>query len=194
MVAELDPEARRVTRDRQADRWVDIRPGQDGMAELSGRLPAIDGAKLESRLEAMATSVCREDPRTKAQRHADALLALADGTTLARTCGLESCVPPSDPAAPASQVIVHVIAEQSTVDGDGDKPAYAIDHGVLPAQTLRDLVQTGRAKTRPFAPARGHPHRRARLPSFARAGRLPALPGSDLPLPRMRAARPILRQ
>ena len=169
LVFELDPDARRMTRDNQADRWVDVSLSQDGTAELSGRLPGLDGATLDKRLDAMATSVCREDPRTKAQRRADALLALADGTALACACGLESCTTPSDPAAPASQVIVHVIAEQSTVDGDGDKPAYAINQGVVPAQHLRDVIQTGRAKTRPLAPPEDLTAERGYRPSRALA-------------------------
>jgi hypothetical protein len=47
-------------------------------------------------------------------------------------------------------VIVHVLAEQSTIDGTGDTPAYLPGHGPVPAATIRELVETGRAKTRPL--------------------------------------------
>ncbi len=48
-----------------------------GMALVSGSIRAADGAALEQRLEALAATVCDNDPRTNSQRRADACGPLA---------------------------------------------------------------------------------------------------------------------
>jgi hypothetical protein len=119
LVINLDPDARRIVRDRNDDRRIEITPDayQPGMAEVWGRLPAAGGATLDKRLDGLAATVCRDDPRTKAQRRVDALIALSEGaTTLTCECGIPDC-----PAAQAdtpdalTQVIIHVIAEEGTI-------------------------------------------------------------------------------
>lgn len=148
LVVELDPEARRVARERQDDRCVNVRPDRHGMSEVSGRLPAADGATLDKRLELMADAVCRDDPRTRAQRRADALVALADGSgALACQCGVEGCPVASSPS-PSAQVVVHVIAEPSTITGDCDKSGYVPGQGPIPAAAVQGLIASGRAKVR----------------------------------------------
>ncbi|MFC7673750.1 DUF222 domain-containing protein [Mycolicibacterium sp. GCM10028919] len=148
LVVELDPEAKRVARDRHDDRHVEITPGEHGLSEIHGRLSATDGATLDKRLDAIAATVCRDDPRTTAQRRVDGLMALSERReTLDCRCGQHQC--PPAPVAP-TQVIVHVLTEQSTIDGTGDTPAYLPGHGPVPAATVRELVDTGRATTRPL--------------------------------------------
>ncbi|MBM4479617.1 DUF222 domain-containing protein [Rhodococcus hoagii] len=62
------------------------------MAEVDGLLPAAGGRILAGRLRAMCFDVCAKDPRTDAQRRADALVALASGHThLDCTCGRDDC-------------------------------------------------------------------------------------------------------
>jgi hypothetical protein len=152
LVVELDPEAKRVARDRQDDRHVDITPGEHGLSEIHGRLSATDGAALDKRLDAIAATVCRDDPRTTAQRRVDGLMALSERRdTLDCRCGRDECPAAGETEAPGpTQVIVHVLAEQATVEGTGDAPAYLPGHGPVPAATVRELVGTGRAKTRPL--------------------------------------------
>ncbi|WP_181909885.1 DUF222 domain-containing protein, partial [Mycobacterium tuberculosis] len=61
-------------------------------AALWGRLYATDAAMLDRRLTEMAHGVCEDDPRTLAQRRADALGALAAGADhLACGCGKPDC-------------------------------------------------------------------------------------------------------
>ncbi|WP_264076705.1 HNH endonuclease signature motif containing protein [Mycolicibacterium arabiense] len=191
LVVQLDPEAKRVARDRRDDRHVEITPGEHGLSEIHGRLSAVDGAALDKRLDAIAATVCRDDPRTAAQRRVDGLMALSErresldcrcgqdqcpagGETdaprptpapaptqvivsLDCRCGQDQCpaggetdAPRPTPAPAPTQVIVHVLAEQATVDGSGDTPAYLPGHGPVPAATIRELVDTGRATTRPL--------------------------------------------
>ncbi|EFP50887.1 hypothetical protein TMKG_00358, partial [Mycobacterium tuberculosis SUMu011] len=68
-------------------------PDEDaGTAALWGRLYATDAAMLDRRLTEMAHGVCEDDPRTLAQRRADALGALAAGADhLACGCGKPDC-------------------------------------------------------------------------------------------------------
>jgi hypothetical protein len=154
LVVELDPEAKRVARDRRDDRHVEITPGEHGLSELHGRLCAVDGAALDKRLDAIAATVCRDDPRTTAQRRVDGLMALSERrASLDCQCGQDQCPAAGGTNAPVpAQVIVHVLAEQSTVDGsdEDDPPAYLPGHGPVPAAAVRDLIDTGRAKTRPL--------------------------------------------
>ncbi|MGE2693016.1 DUF222 domain-containing protein, partial [Mycolicibacterium pulveris] len=88
-VAKYDRAAVRVPPKVDEDRCVEIHPGDTaGMAILWGTLHAADAAAMDQRLEAMAATVCENDPRTKRQRRADACGPLARGeATLACQCG-----------------------------------------------------------------------------------------------------------
>jgi Domain of unknown function (DUF222) len=138
-VARFDPEGVRVPGPRNEDRYVDIASTDAGLAGVWAQLHATDGAALEHKLEAMAATVCREDPRTKAQRRADALGALAAGAeVLGCQCGQSDCAAPQ--RAPGTNVIVHVLAERAAVDGDSESPGYLAGYGPLPAALLREVA------------------------------------------------------
>ncbi|COU62264.1 Conserved protein of uncharacterised function. Member of Mycobacterium tuberculosis REP13E12 [Mycobacterium tuberculosis] len=83
-----DPAALRRTRISARSRDLCIGdPDEDaGTAALWGRLFATDAAMLDKRLTQLAHGVCDDDPRTIAQRRADALGALAAGADRL-TCG-----------------------------------------------------------------------------------------------------------
>jgi Domain of unknown function (DUF222) len=117
VVAKADADAVRRRREAQRDReiWIGDRV-QDGLAEISGSLLAPDAHALDRRLTALAATVCEHDPRSRAQRRADALGALAGGADrLGCRCGRADCAAGTRPAA--SPVVIHVIAEQATLDG-----------------------------------------------------------------------------
>jgi hypothetical protein len=143
-VARYDPAGLRVPGRRTEDRYVEIAATGPGLANVWAQLHAPDGAMLERKLEALAATVCREDPRTKAQRRADALGALAAGTdVLGCQCGDSEC----DVARRArTNVVIHVLAEQTTVTGDSQAPGYLPGFGPVPATVLRDLADTARVK------------------------------------------------
>ena len=44
-------------------------------------------------------------------------------------------------------VVIHVLAEQATVDGAGDAPGYLPGFGILPAESVRALATVGAAQT-----------------------------------------------
>jgi hypothetical protein len=183
-VRELDPAAERVARSADDDRHVEIGPSQNGLAEFWGVVRAPDAAVLDRRLDQVAASVCAQDSRTKRQRRADALAALAAGQdSLVCDCGSEQC-PAADAPAPAP-VVIHVVAEQATVSGESATPGYLPGFGALPAETVRDLAI--RAHVRPLKPAdkfTAEPQYRpsTALAEFIRARDLCCrFPGCDVP-------------
>lgn len=117
-----------------AERTMVVSPARDGMAEVWGRLPAVDGRVLDQRLDAMARAVCSDDPRTHAARRADALVALAAGTELACRCGCDT-VPVSTNAARVQLVIT-----ASDLFGVGDQPGELVGHGPVDAPLVRSLA------------------------------------------------------
>lgn len=83
-VARIDPAGVRVPGMRSQDRRVEIGPISPGLAEISARVHPTDAAAVDRALDALADSVCRNDSRTKAQRRADAMGAMAAGLTVLR--------------------------------------------------------------------------------------------------------------
>ncbi|MGX9791387.1 HNH endonuclease signature motif containing protein [Mycobacterium sp. MMS18-G62] len=148
-VAKFDPAGVRVPPTVNDNRYVDIDPASPGVASISGYLNAADGAALDQRLDALAATVCANDPRTKEQRRADAAGALGRGeATLACRCGSPDCAAAveRDAAAVAASAVIHVLAEHATVEGTSDHPGYLPGFGILPAESVRDLATTAMLK------------------------------------------------
>lgn len=140
IIARCDPAAVRRARNGARSRDVVITPADDGSgtAQLWGTLLGTDAAVLDRRLSEMAHQVCADDPRTVAQRRADALGVLAaDGVRLACQCPDPDCTA-RVPDARASAVVIHVIAEPATAAAppdprlNGEQP-----HRVDPDNPLR---------------------------------------------------------
>ena len=188
VIAKSDPDAVRRRRERALDRnvtvWSGSGDGTDGTAEVSGLLFAADAHLLDKRHDALAATVCGADPRTVAQRRADALGALAAGAErLMCRCGSPDC---AATAATPSSVVIHVVAEQSTLDGCSETPGYLLGGGeLIPAELLRDLAAS--ASVRPLMhPTDAEPEPRYRpsraLADFVRARDLTCrAPGCDRP-------------
>ncbi len=99
-----------------------------------------------SALDAIASTVCANDPRTASQRRADACGALGRlEATLACLCGSNEC-PAKAVRESAAQVVIHVLAEQGTVDGTSRRPGYLSGFGILPAESVRALAKTAKLK------------------------------------------------
>jgi hypothetical protein len=140
-----DPAAVRRARAGGRGRDVVISPADDhsGTANLWGSLFANDAAVLERRLTQLAHDVCRGDPRTLAQRRADALGALAAGADrLACGCGSTDCPTGGDPDPRAAAVVIHVVAEQAALDAapdphtSGERPSRPITPDMTLAEAL----------------------------------------------------------
>ncbi|MGV9857854.1 DUF222 domain-containing protein [Gordonia sp. NPDC003425] len=183
IVAEVDPAAMKRRRARaQRDRDVQVREDRfaPGQSRVTAQVPTIDGARLNSRLSELADGVHDADPRTRAQRRADGLIALARGRGRL-DCQCPACVSPdnrnadpenaepenaepenAEPEArvgdsdldasargvadgcttppPGPRAVIHVVVNRSTLDGADDAPAYIDGHGVVDAQSVRELA------------------------------------------------------
>jgi Domain of unknown function (DUF222) len=142
MVIELDPEAVRVARQRDLDRHIVVKPGRDGTAEIWGEVRGPDAAAFDARLDQLAATVCRDDPRTKTQRRTDALSPLSAGaSTMPCMCGSDDCPAATGEDRPMPSIVINVLAEAATVEGTGDKPGYLPGYGAIPAATVTELAK-----------------------------------------------------
>ncbi|MBS1692321.1 MAG: DUF222 domain-containing protein [Actinobacteria bacterium] len=176
-VDSIDPGALRRTRNsvRGRDFTIGHPNDQAGTTSVFGRLATPDAALLGERLKAMVHGVCDDDPRTSAQRRADAIGALGAGSThLSCRCGAQTC-PAADDDGRASSVVVHVIAEKPTADAppdphlDGEGPAPDTSGppgaraalipgsggGIVPAPLVAALIAHGATITPVRNPAPG---------------------------------------
>lgn len=185
VVARHDRDAVRRSRERVADRHLSVWDKSDGTAELKGLLVSTDAAALDARLDALAATVCPQDPRTVEQRRADALGALAVGMDrLACRCGAPDC--PAGPPPSTGEIVIHLVAEEATVAGRSDKPACLMGANTLiPAELVAELAR--QAKLRPLfdftaSPAEAGYRPSAGLVEFVRARDLTCrAPGCDRP-------------
>jgi hypothetical protein len=167
IVARADRDAVRRRQERRGDREVSFWGDADGLTEMFGRLVTTDAHAIDARLDALAATVCADDPRTRNQRRADALGALAAGTDRLRCrCGQPQC--PAATARVPSAVVIHVLAEQATVDGTAQAPGSLIgSDALIPAELIAELA--GSAKLRPLSHPADAPPERGYAPSQALA-------------------------
>lgn len=143
----LDPAAVRVPREGvDEERRITVEPDGNGLAEVWGRVHAPDAAAFDERLTRLASTVCPNDPRTKEQRRADALGALAAGSAaLACLCGGDDCQ--QDDQAVQSPVVIHLIADAAVLSGESEAPAILPNFGAIPAETVRDVAANAQVRT-----------------------------------------------
>lgn len=221
LVYQYDPRAvitvERRTRDR--DITVGTREDEAGTVSVFGRLLATDGALVEKRLKAIASTVCDDDPRSAGERRSDALAAMADlNDRLACRCTNPHC-PTKEQPAPAPSVVISVIADQAALtaarQANKGERATPSDSGTavlvdncepIPTPLLADLLAKG-ATLKPLAtPCDAAPEPRyrpsAKQAAFVRArdltagspvaGCLPTAATSTMSC-RTRSGRPIRR-
>lgn len=157
VIDRYDPAAVRRSRNSARSREVVITSTGGGTADVSGTLFATDAAVLDQRLDDMAHQVCSQDPRTVAQRRADALGTLAaGGLALACQCQDGDC-PSRRPDARTSAVVIHVVADAAALDArpdpyvHGKPPPLPID----PDNPLRTLPGPDPEPVGPWLPS-GH--------------------------------------
>jgi hypothetical protein len=144
VVAKEDVDAVRRRKERHVEREISIGEGFEGVAEIRGSLFATDARALDERLDALAATVCAHDPRTQGERRADAMGALAvNADRLGCRCGRPDCA--AGKRRPASPVVIHVIAEQATVDGRGSAPASMLDaDGLITPELVEELAKSAK--------------------------------------------------
>jgi Domain of unknown function (DUF222) len=144
IVARADADAVRRRKEQQADREIWIGAEQEGLSQIIGSLFTVDAHALDTRLNALAATVCEHDPRTKEERRADALGALAAGADrLGCRCGRPDCG--AGKRAAPSPVTIHVIAEQETFNGTGTAPASEIGaDGLITPEVIAELAKSAK--------------------------------------------------
>jgi hypothetical protein len=144
IVAHADADAVRRRKQRHDGRGVWIGDVGGGVSEIHGSLFSPDAHALETRLNALAATVCEHDPRSREQRRADALGALAAGADrLGCRCGRPDCAAGTRPAA--APVVIHVIAEQATLEGSGWSPASEVGaDGLIAPELVAELANSAK--------------------------------------------------
>jgi hypothetical protein len=139
-VATFDPAGVRVPPTVRDNLYFTVEPHLPGTAFAGGLLDAVDAAALDQRLDALAATVCDADPRTPGQRRAAACGALGRGeSTLECRCESPEC-PATALKESAARVVVHILAEQATIDGTSNAPGYLEGFGVMPAEEVREVA------------------------------------------------------
>ncbi|GAA4640539.1 HNH endonuclease signature motif containing protein [Mycolicibacterium sediminis] len=146
IVAEVDLDAVRRREHRVADRGVTIEGIEHGLAYVTATVYATDAAAVSARLTELANTVCGDDPRTFAQRRADAMAALAVGAArMACHCRRDDC--PAGGTGVTSAVVIHVVADQAALDGDRRGVAVTAGYeGVIPPEVVAELARDSRLR------------------------------------------------
>ena len=186
IVIKADADAVRRRKERQVSREVWIGDALDGLSRIEGTLFTADARALNQRLSALAATVCDRDPRTREERRADALGALAAGADrLGCRCGHADCAAGGRPAA--SPVTIHVIAEHATVTGEGGLPGSIVcADGLITAELVGRVGEVGQgaaAGASRLGAAGGG------LCAVQGVGRFRAVPGFDVSLAGLRPPR-----
>ena len=141
MVRGMDPDAIRERVRAEDRRHLDITALGDGTVKVDGIVAVEAGVALDTRLTELANAVCRDDPRSIAQRRADAMKAWSEGRNLDCLCGADDCPNRSNELVAPTRMVINVIAGQQTVFDGGCQPGYIEGYGVIDAELLRSIAK-----------------------------------------------------
>ncbi|KAA0109414.1 HNH endonuclease signature motif containing protein [Mycolicibacterium sp. P9-22] len=188
MVIEVDPEAVRRARESRRTRSITVEPIGDGMVEIYGRVDAAKGATFDHGLDALARTVCPDDPRSFQERRADAVEPLTLGAkSIPCLCGREDC-PSAGNEVAGGHIVIHVLAEQPTLTGESERPALLPGYGAVHADQVQQMLPNAVVRPVPEAGALGtepgyHPSKK--LGDFVRCRDLTCRwPGCRTPIER----------
>lgn len=150
-VAELDPDGLRERRQARG-KGVTISTDVDG-SDVLITTTVEDAAVIDASIDAVAGAVCADDTRTRGIRRHDAAVALLTRGEFACDCGTPDCAATAPAGVVAERfaaVVVHVVADASTLSGESDKAGWFDGFGVLDAHHVREIAARGDAVTRPL--------------------------------------------
>lgn len=112
-----------------------------------------DIALIDKANRARAQRVCSHDSRSLGKRRADAFVATQLGTEFGCDCGRRDC-PAGAPAehvdAQFARIVVHVVADASTLNGSSRKASYLDGFGPIDAHHAREIADRPGTLTRPL--------------------------------------------
>jgi hypothetical protein len=119
-INKYDPDA--VRRFKTAERGLDVRFGkpddETGTRSIFGRVKITDAELMDRRAEALARSVCADDPRTHGERRTEAFGIIAvGGEVLPCRCANPDC-PAAGTDPRADHVVIHVITNNPGDPGE----------------------------------------------------------------------------
>ncbi|WP_143690149.1 DUF222 domain-containing protein [Williamsia sterculiae] len=145
-------ERRRVAKDARSF-WTEN--GADGMGVVGASMTAENTLLLAQRVHAAADHVCANDPRTRAARRSDALVALTTGATWECLCGDPECTAATGwdtttTSGPATTAVIHVVTDHATLSSEqGGRPGFIPGYGVISPDHIRDLAHRPDTVIRP---------------------------------------------
>lgn len=162
-----------------------------GTTSVAGRLSTADAALLHQAVGSLIRSVCDDDPRTMAQRRADAMGALAvRATRLPCQCDDPACPAAGNEDEIAARFVVHILADSSTLSAEPGPAPDGDPDGIDPTDPERPGPTPPPDDRGPDAPATTPPptagHGPAPRPAaglvadLPRGGLLPATVVADL--------------
>lgn len=135
-------EAARARAQASGNRYVRVQPNPDGMAFLTAHLTLLEARTAERRIEDVAATVCRHDPRTRGQRMADAFMSvLAGGHHIQCQCGVNDCPYLGIKAPPQHLHLAQVVVDLETLLGLADNPARLGDGSVIDPELARQIAE-----------------------------------------------------
>ncbi len=162
-----------------------------GTTSVAGRLSTADAALLHQAVGSLIRSVCDDDPRTLAQRRADAMGALAvRATRLPCRCDNPDCPAGSGDDEVAARFMIHVYADTSALgaqpddamhgDGSEDDPDEPAGDGPTGGPDPDDLPPCPDPRTGPPEPPGSPPPDSAPPPSAPPGPGTPVRPAAAL--------------
>ncbi|WP_083742632.1 HNH endonuclease signature motif containing protein [Rhodococcus sp. MTM3W5.2] len=135
-------EAEELRRRRERhSRRVSVTADLHGMAQVYATLTAAEGRTLDSLVQEMAGTVCREDPRTVDNLRTDAFMALVHGETyLHCRCGREDCPTAHLPRPERPKPEVHIHIDLESLLRLADRPGHLEGHGPIDPELARLLA------------------------------------------------------
>ncbi|MGL6233730.1 MAG: DUF222 domain-containing protein [Segniliparus sp.] len=116
-----------------------LRPAR--LSDLRGTMPLEAAAELRERLDAIARTVCPDDPRPIFTRHSDALAILGSEHQLACQCDKPTCKAAQRPARHAKNI--ELVVQLPALIGKDDIPAL-LDGAPIDPELARMLAKTAK--------------------------------------------------
>ncbi|MCZ4558256.1 DUF222 domain-containing protein [Rhodococcus maanshanensis] len=135
-------EAEELRRRRERhSRRVSVTADLHGMAQVYATLTAAEGRTLDSLIQEMAGTVCRQDPRTVDNLRTDAFMALVHGETyLHCLCGRDDCPTAHLPRTERPKPEVHIHIDLESLLRLADHPGHLEGHGPIDPELARLLA------------------------------------------------------